>query len=97
MLKENSKAKPSTEAGNIAKRGLGDVLISLGRSSIYIPEYIKSNAKTTQVPKLVKQFEELIKYDNRFCGIRTSEIFHKGELKRMPKVRGYWMSHINIA
>ena len=97
MKVESNNVEASTIALPFAKRMLGDVLLSLGRKSIYIPDYIKANAKTSQVPKLVKQFEELIKNDNRFCGIRTSEIFHKGELRRMPKVRGYWMSHVNIA
>lgn len=94
----------NTEAENLhvsvgmAKPMLCDVLLSFGKRSIYIADYIKANAKTRQVPKLVKEFEELLKNDKRFYGIRTSEIFHlkNGELKRMPKVRGYWMSHINI-
>jgi hypothetical protein len=66
---------------------------------MYIPDYIKANAKTRRVPIMVKEFEELIKNDSRFYGTRTSEIFHlrTGELRRMPKVHGYWMSHINIA
>ncbi len=77
---------------------LGDILISSGKKLIYIPDYIKSNAKTTRIPILKRQFEELIKFDNRFTGVRTSEIFHLKpfELKRMPKINGYWMSHIAI-
>ena len=76
---------------------LGDVLLLLGKRSIYIPDFIKENAKTRAIPILKKQFEELIKKDKRFTSCRTSQIFHKAELKRLPMVRGYYMSHINIA
>lgn len=78
---------------------LCNVLLSLGKRSIYIPDYIKENAKTRRVPKLVKEFEDLLLNDKRFYGSRTSEIFHArtGELRRMPKVHGYWVSHVNIA
>jgi hypothetical protein len=36
--------------------------------------------------------------DKRFTFSRTSEVFHlrNGELRRLPKIRGYWVSHINI-
>ena len=67
------------------------------KKKIYIPDYIKANAKTRAVPKLVKQFEEL-QHDDRFYFSRTSEIFHKytGELRRMPKIRGYLVAFIHI-
>lgn len=95
----NTDAEHLHVSVGIAKPMLCDVLLSLGKKSIYIPDYIKANAKTKQVPKLVKEFEDLLKNDKRFYGTRTSEIFHlkNGELRRMPKVRDYWMSHINIA
>lgn len=76
---------------------LGNVLLSLGKKSIYIPDYIKQNAKTRRVPKLKAEFEELIRKDKRFYGVRTSLIFHLKELKRLPRVWGYLFSHINVA
>jgi hypothetical protein len=96
----NKDLQPIAErqAGIEAISMLCDVLLLLGKKSIYIPDYIKENAKTRRVPKLVKEFENL-KNDKRFYFSRTSEIFHKstGELRRMPMINGYWMSHIYIA
>ena len=104
MLNTTVKQNRNTTSENlhvsvgIAKPMLCDVLLSLGKKSIFIPDYIKANAKTRRVPKLVKEFEDL-QYDKRFTFSRTSEVFHikNGELRRLPKIRGYWMSHINIA
>jgi len=95
---ENEKSL-NNETPHIANVLLCDVLLSLGKKSIFIPDYIKQNAKTRAVPLLRKQFENLIRNDKRFYGSRTSEIFvlYAKEIKRTPKVYGYWMSHINIA
>lgn len=97
MQNQDSTVQPTSNSLPIGNAVLGDVLLSLGKKSIYIPDYIKANAKTRKVPLLKKQFEDLIRNDKRFYGSRTSEIFHLKELKRLPKVWGYWMSHINIA
>jgi hypothetical protein len=82
---------------------LGDILISSGKKMIYIPEYIKANAKTRRIAKLRMEFEELIKHDKRFAGSRTSEIFitlgkKKGEreLKYYPKVWDSYYSHVSV-
>ncbi len=98
MIDRNINVQKTDEALAFAKPMLCDVLLSLGKRSIYIPDYIKANAKTRRVPKLVKEFEDLIRNNKIFNGSRTSEIFHvhTGELRRMLKVNGYWMSHINI-
>jgi len=82
---------------------LAETLLKLGRKRIYIEKYIKENAKTRAISKLRKQFEDLIKNDNRFFGERTSEIFislgtKKGEKQFIyyPKVNDSFYSHVCI-
>lgn len=82
---------------------LADVLLASRKSIIYIPDFIKANAKTRAIAKLRGEFEKLLKEDNRFSAERTSEIFitlgtkrGERELKYYPKVRGYWISHVRV-
>lgn len=96
-MNRNQNTSQTTEPAIAVDTVLGNVLLSLGKKSIYIPDYIKQNAKTRRVPKLRAEFEELIRKDKRFYGVRTSLIFHLKELKRLPSVRGYLFSHVNVA
>lgn len=96
-MAKKTELKNNTEPDIAVDTVLGNVLLSLGKKSIYIPDYIKHNAKTRRIPILKAEFEELIRKDKRFYGVRTSLIFHLKELKRLPCVRGYLFSHVNVA